>query len=66
MAGYDNLIFGRSVPGWGTDGILEGDERLAPSTVITAGEKAIVKKDKVTGDEKIVHVFEDAVYNIDI
>jgi hypothetical protein len=28
MAGYDNLIFGRGVPGCGTDGILEADGRL--------------------------------------
>jgi hypothetical protein len=28
MAGYDNLMFGMGVPGWGTDGILEADERL--------------------------------------
>jgi hypothetical protein len=28
MAGYDNLIFGSGVPGWGIDGILEGDRRL--------------------------------------
>lgn len=45
MGGYDNLIFGRGIPGYGRDGISELDSRLkknakSEESVVQQNEKA--------------------------
>ena len=50
MAGYDNLILGRAVPGQGADGILVGDRRLGGKRKAENVENVACKK-VCAGDE---------------
>lgn len=39
MAGYDNLIFGPSIPGPGTNGIMKQDKRLNVNGEVNGDKK---------------------------
>lgn len=54
MGGYDNLIFGPSIPGErGSDGILKGDERMNTS-------EKIAKRIKIKPTKKRKRMASDA------
>jgi hypothetical protein len=54
MAGYDNLILGRAIPGQGGDGILVGDRRLGGKRKAEENEEVegAARKKMRVGDEE--------------